>query len=414
MDTQPQDPAVVGDDGELLQTDPDASPIKYAEYVAQLPLVTAAPAPVDPVERLIGSQYGGCLIMLVALCGVISVGVLVFAFVNSPDRPIGPKIPVSDRMALPEIGEALADDFGGPPLRDLSWSPDSRRLALLTVEDFLRVCDFDQARCIVAQQYGASVVDWSPLTGELITVNGQLIGRRDPADYFKSLQTVYDGDGVGAIRFLRPSPDGRSLAALTKLNRLLILDFETGAVRYDQPVSPSLAEVDWSPDSTALMGVDGQALWRWQAGTAETGPLDAALTYSAARWSPDGTRILLTGEKRSGRLATPFIQMIGIGAADQRMTLTPLANIDLTDAQLRTNTPRRVGAAWSPDGAQIMAFVSGGKTLYRFNADLSESREPLEIPYSLGITDARWSPDGRYIAFISGTILVLWSPPLEG
>jgi hypothetical protein len=51
MDTNPEENPIVGDDGELIQADPKASPIKYAEFVEQSelpPLIGRLTAVISP------------------------------------------------------------------------------------------------------------------------------------------------------------------------------------------------------------------------------------------------------------------------------------------------------------------------------------------------------------------------------
>jgi hypothetical protein len=73
-------------------------------------------------------------------------------------------------------------------------------------------------------------------------------------------------------------------------------------------------------------------------------------------------------------------------------------------------------AQWSPDSKTILVFISGGRTLYRVDGGykagiFSAYSEPLQEP----ISSADWSPDSRYIAFVSGSTLVFWQPsPLSG
>lgn len=105
-----------------------------------------------------------------------------------------------------------------------------------------------------------------------------------------------------------------------------------------------------------------------------------------ARWSPDGTKLVYTGQ-------TP----------DENYVVY-IANADgSSPRRLTTNLRGEVRPAWSPDGAHIIysAYPVGeDMNLYVVNADGTNERQ---LTHTTGFSqDAVWSPDGTRIAFEHG------------
>ena len=104
--------------------------------------------------------------------------------------------------------------------------------------------------------------------------------------------------------------------------------------------------------------------------------------------SPDGTRVLYT-------VATPDLKTNRM-ARDVWM-----ATLASGDTKNLTNNGHDGGARWSPDGRSI-AFIStrgGSMQLFMMNAGGADARQMTRL--SGGVDNLVWAPDGRSIAFTS-------------
>ena len=110
----------------------------------------------------------------------------------------------------------------------------------------------------------------------------------------------------------------------------------------------------------------------------------------APRVSPDGSRVVYTV---NDAVMTPdrseFVSQIWMG------NIATKQNIQLTFGEKTSTNPK-----WSPDGKWI-AFISNRKdnrnNLYRLSVDGGEAEPLTEL--KTNIAEFEWSPDGRYIAY---------------
>lgn len=137
----------------------------------------------------------------------------------------------------------------------------------------------------------------------------------------------------------------------------------------------------------------------------------------AARWSPDGARIVFVSDRDSSNsgfsLNSELYLMNADGTGVTRLTTM---DPDLVLAANRTNDDPH----WSPDGQKI-AFVSrrdGNEEIYVMNADGSGQTNLTNNP--AWDTSPVWSPDGRQFLFVStrdqttGGIAQIWVMNSDG
>lgn len=138
----------------------------------------------------------------------------------------------------------------------------------------------------------------------------------------------------------------------------------------------------------------GQTLWMHPDGTGlEPLPITAGLggqKMAFPRWSPNGALVPLWVN----------VTTLGLWEAlyDVRTgTLTPLSLVGSEPA----DPGLLVDAAWSPDSRQVIfTGVRGPNTnLYLFSAETGQGRPFIPLPADTKAFGARWSPDGRAVAF---------------
>lgn len=156
----------------------------------------------------------------------------------------------------------------------------------------------------------------------------------------------------------------------------------------------------WSPDGThvAFLSKRGESETGWDVWiTPLTEARPRQLTSHPfdeenLRWSPDGTRIAVTF--RAGRHVNRRIGVISPAGGDL---------IDVLPAEWQRDS---FDARWSPDGSNLV-FVSdehGRKSIYTISVGAAE-REQKATPERLvdsdfELTEPVWSPDGAHIAYL--------------
>lgn len=141
----------------------------------------------------------------------------------------------------------------------------------------------------------------------------------------------------------------------------------------------------WSSGQTLWINADGTGL--------EPLPISANLggrTMAFSRWSPNGALLPVWVERPSVGLQA--------GVYDVRAGfLTPLSLVGSNPV----DPGMLVDAAWSPDSRQVIfTGVRGPNTnLYLFSAETGQGRPFIPLTEDAKAFSARWSPDGRAVAF---------------
>ena len=196
-------------------------------------------------------------------------------------------------------------------------------------------------------------------------------------------QVLVNDGGVNTALW---SPDGARIVTATD-KEARIWDAETGALLFVLQPDSSMYGAGWSPDgSRAWINGNGFAsLW-----DAMTGEYLFTLSshegwLSMLSWSPDGKRILSTGQDTTARIwdATTGEELVlfsGHGAA--------------SSSCVSHCTPET--SAWSPNGERVVTMDEAGEV---FIWDPETGEELLELSgHTAWVDSAIWSPDGQLIA----------------
>jgi Tol biopolymer transport system component len=147
--------------------------------------------------------------------------------------------------------------------------------------------------------------------------------------------------------------------------------------------------VRWSPDGKQLAEVaDDGDLYVLRADGSQPSRLTGPIGLLPPDWSPDGTRLVFTGEPASG-----VSNLWSIGSDGEELVNLPVAGVRphfISSSVLR------------PDGTKI-AFIGFHRTGRKQRAGLyvvaPEGGETVKLAASGGLGDPHWSPDGTRIAF---------------
>jgi Tol biopolymer transport system component len=202
----------------------------------------------------------------------------------------------------------------------------------------------------------------------------------------------------GSVSFSRPvpAPDGKKIWTLGLDIRGAVVKYEPASGKYVPFLSGvSASDLDFSPDHQWItyVSVPEGTLWRCRTDGSQRQQLTFPPGRAALpRWSPDGKRIAYVNVQ-TGQPWAIFIVPTE-GGPSQRLFSEKLTQIDIN---------------WSNDGGQIIfgrvtEHTAAGLSIVAY--DLNTHKLSI-IPGSAGLFSPRVSPDGRYIAAISGDLTKL-------
>ncbi|HVX65146.1 MAG TPA: winged helix-turn-helix domain-containing protein, partial [Bryobacteraceae bacterium] len=348
--------------------------------------------------------------------------------------------------AAPSLGGA-ARKVGSLLAHDATWSPDQRSIVYAAGADLMVAhADGSASRKLVTAPGRAYWLRWSPDGSRLrftivdsqthatslweVSANGRNLhllfpkwneppaeccGNWTPDGKYYAFQSTREGatdiwvtaerhpplrraaDPVrltaGPLNFLAPVPsrDGKRLFVVGAQSRGELLIYDPARQQFSPYVSDAGAasSLAFSRDGQWIVYVaqPSSLLWRSRVdGTQKVQLTSAPMQVYMARWSPDGSRLVVMAR-------TP--------GKPWKLYLVPSEGGNLRE--LGSEDRNAADPAWSPDGNRIaygrlpeyMAETAQPKAIHIL--DLKSNTATL-VPQSEGLFAPRWSPDGRYIA----------------
>jgi WD40 repeat protein/DNA-binding SARP family transcriptional activator len=284
---------------------------------------------------------------------------------------------------------ALAGDLSGPTVNHLSFSPDSRRLAVANMEGTPKVWD------VATRAETLSLTGHTAMCESLAySSDGKSLATGDQSGAVKiweaaagrELLTLQQGGMIHGVAF---SPDGTRLASASDDGKLVVWEVASGQALLSLPTKSGLYDVAFMPDGQRLVGAhqDGTVtVWDAASGQQLLVLAGHVSTVVAVAVNPDNRRLATAGYDGTLRLWD---------TAPGREVLTLAAHTGLVN-----------DIAYSPDGSRLAtAGFDGALKLWDpASGLLALSLTPNAV--GGGLTGLTFSPDGRRLAAGSGSGIV--------
>lgn len=287
----------------------------------------------------------------------------------------------------------------------VSWSPDGKRLLTVGADRTARIWDAARERQLAEFREGPSsqhAGQWSPNGTHVVTFgsdNGCRVYAAYTGDWSLGFVTpeskgiAKSDDKMLLVRWIR---EATQILIVWSDGSVELRDSETGTLKSASPGGERLTSALLAPDDRRLltMGESGIPRIRGPASSTELLLLGAADdAVKPFHWSPDGTRVLAV-------------------SADGRATVW-----DISEGTFIVEVrPRRLpqpgeipAAAWSPDGTRFLTCFEFTQieAVRVWNASTGEAVAYIDHADLSQLWSAEWSPDGRWIVIVAGTVRLI-------
>ena len=301
----------------------------------------------------------------------------------------------------------LLHSFPGVP-DDLHWSLDNARLLFRVHDDStwksalwqLSLSPDGNPAIASLVPLNVSSVDWSALSPAVDARDDAFAATAGPESTIFSVAPPRSPwqKTFSASEFTRRRTFTIGCTVDTRAHRLYVLESLGGTSELDRfdtktqqfrPFLPGVPayDVDFSRDGKTIVYVSGKDRTLWLAtsdgGSARKLEMPNFIDIELPRWSPDGKRIAFMGKQANG----PY-----------RILVVPAAGG--TPREASQGNDNQGAPTWSPDGRRLVY----GRVMCQEERNCSIQEINLEtgtqamVPDSEGLSTARWSPDGRFIA----------------